>query len=405
MAGKSGKIRSVAGRWVLDSRGNPTLEVEVSDGRFSGRFSVPSGASTGRHEALELRDGGKRFHGKGVNKAIRNLKEIERKIKGMDPSDQEEIDLLMIDLDGTGNKSRLGANAILGVSMAVSRLAAIQKGMPFWKYLSELSGRKPSMPRPMFNVINGGVHAGSGLDIQEFMFLLPFRDIRKALRAASEIYQTLKGVIRRRYGKSQTGVGDEGGFAPKLRRTEQAIDLILDAAEESGYRVKICLDAAASEFFNGVDYQIDGKRLSAGELVDYYRELAGRYPIFSIEDPFQEEDFESFAELRRHVKVVGDDLVVTNPIRVQKAIEFRSIDFVLMKLNQIGTLTEYLEVLSLSEANRIRQIASHRSGETEDPYLADLSVGLGIPFIKSGAPARGERTSKYNQLLRIRESL
>jgi enolase len=411
------KISKVAAREILDSRGNPTIEVDVlTKGGGFGRACVPSGVSVGAFEALELRDGDEtRYRGNGVLKAAANVNEIiAPAIIGCDSRDQKLIDLKMIEIDGTDNKSRLGANAVLGVSLAVAKAAAGTAGMPLFAYLG---GEKACvMPVPLMNVINGGRHAGNELKLQEFMILPIGADsFREALRMGVEIYHSLKDILKKEYGPSATNVGDEGGFAPPIKFTRQALDILLKAIDAAGFTqgrdVILANDAAASEFYDEKKkkYDIDGKQLSANELIDFYVDLVNDYPIRSIEDPFQEEDFENTAELTkkigRKVQIVGDDIFATNMKRLKRGIEMGAANALLLKVNQIGTLTEALEAASLSLKSGYKVIVSHRSGETEDQTIADIAVGINSGQIKAGAPARGERTAKYNQLLRIEEYL
>ncbi len=406
------QIKSILARQILDSRGNPTVEVEMSDGQNTVLAKVPSGASTGVHEALELRDGDKsRYHGKGVLKAIENVNNIlAPEIIGMDPTEQSEIDQKMLDLDGTENKSKLGANAILGISLAACRLAAVQKGVPIFQHINDLFGGGKSLPRPMMNIINGGSHADSGLAIQEFMILPQFDDFADNLRAGSEIFHTLKKILSAR-GES-IGVGDEGGFAPHLPKVADAFDVILEAIEKTGYNtdnVKLAIDAAASEFFEDGKYLIDGKQLSASELTDFYGKLLAKYPLISIEDSHAEDDFEGFAQMNEkfgdQVQLVGDDLLVTNKKRLQTGIDQALCNSILIKVNQIGSLTETFETMKLAKTNNFTTVISHRSGETEDSFIADLAVGTDAGQIKTGSLCRSERVCKYNQLLRISEKL
>ncbi|MCK4318963.1 phosphopyruvate hydratase [Candidatus Micrarchaeota archaeon] len=399
------KITEIKGREIIDSRGNPTVEVEVSTEKGRGKAAAPSGASRGVHEAWELRDGGKRFHGKGVLNAVRNVNElIAKELMGRDVQKQEELDKLMIELDETENKKKLGGNAMIAVSMAVLKCAANEKGE--WLY-EHLGGRL--MPRPMLNIINGGQHAGSGLEIQEFMIVPEEKEFREGLRYSAEIYQTLKENLVKKYGRIAKGVGDEGGFAPPMKETREALDEIVKAVEENGYggKVKLSLDCAASSFYEEGKYRIDGKKMEKEELLDYYLGLIKEYPIISIEDPFYEENFEDYAELTKksRIQIVGDDLVVTNPKRISMAIEKGSMNALLLKVNQIGTVTEAMEAATMVNERGMGIIVSHRSGETEDDFIADFSVGINAGQIKTGAPARGERTAKYNQLLRIEERI
>lgn len=400
------KIQNIKARMILDSRGNPTVEVDVRTTSGFGRAAAPSGASKGAHEAIELRDDRKEWHGKGVKKAVENVNRIiAPALKGMDAGAQEEIDKKMIELDGTKNKSGLGGNAIVATSMAVLKAAADSKNMQVYEYL----GGK-LLPIPMLNVINGGEHAGNDLAIQEFMlFPTNIHPFREAMRSACEIYQQLKTDLIKKYGKSAKNVGDEGGFAPDIKKVEEAFEILVRAIEETGYSKKVFLaiDAAATSFYKGGKYKIDGKRVSAKDLLEIYREFVKTYPIKSIEDPFYEEDFESFAELNREigkkVQIVGDDLVVTNPKRIKIAIEKNAMNALLLKVNQIGTVTEAIEAAEMVKKKGMNVVVSHRSGETEDSFISHLVVGKEYKMIKSGAPARGERTAKYNELLRIEE--
>ena len=403
-------ITKIIAREILDSRGNPTVEVDVYTSSGFGRAIVPSGASTGEHEALELRDKDERFMGKGVLKALDNINsKIAPKLLNKDVTKQKEIDQLMLDLDGTENKSNFGANAMLGVSLAVCNAAANSLNLPIYKYLNE---KAKTLPVPMLNVINGGKHAGGYLKIQEFM-LIPhgFSCYSDAIRAGCEVYQVLKKNLKK-FGPSAVNLGDEGGFGSPVDTAPEALDMLVEAIEDAGYKpgeqISIGLDSAASEFFEDSLYEVDGKKLTGSELVDYYVDLVGKYPIISIEDPFDENDFESFAELHARVpqiSVVADDLTVTNPKRIKMAIDKKAANYLLLKVNQIGTLTESIEAANLARDNGWGINISHRSGETEDTFIADLAVAIGAERIKTGAPARGERTAKYNQLLRIEEQL
>jgi enolase len=405
------KILSVKAREILDSRGNPTVECELKTNKGVVVASVPSGASTGVHAALELRDGGKRYGGFGVLKAVRNVDKIAKKIKGMDPSKQREIDDLMIKLDGTQNKSNLGANAILSVSVACCKAAAQAKGLEVYEYISEMYGTKPSMPVPYFNVINGGKHAGSKLAIQEFMIApIGAKTFSEALRIGSETYHALKKIIEHKYGRTAVNVGDEGGFAPPITKTQEAFDVIKDALIKARYssKVELAIDAAATSFYKNGRYYIDLKEKSPHQLIEYYEKLVQKNPkLVSIEDPFMEEAFEDFAELNKALKIqiVGDDLTVTNTARLQKAIDKRSCNCLILKINQIGTLTEALNAATLCRAVGWKIMVSHRSGDTTDDFIADLAVGIGASQIKSGAPCRSERLAKYNRLVRIEELL
>ena len=410
------RITDVKARQVLDSRGNPTVEVDVwtQDGS-KGRGTVPSGASTGIHEALELRDGDmKRFHGKGVLKAVSNVNNrIRSRVIGKDARAQREIDELMIALDGTPNKKRLGANAILGVSMAVTRVAASSQGKPAYKYLRDLPSYK--LPVPMMNVINGGKHAGNKLAVQEFQIEpIGASSCSEAIRIGDEVYHSLGSVLKAKYGPSAINVGDEGGYAPPLEMTGDALEAILRAISDAGYdesTVHIGIDAASSSFYNDKDstYQIDGKKFSSGELENYYEELVRTYPIRTLEDPFDEDDFDDFAQITRklgnRIKIIGDDLYVTNPERIKIGIRKKATNAILIKLNQIGTVTETLDAIKMSKEAGLDVVVSHRSGETEDTFISHLATSQESLFIKTGAPARGERTAKYNELLRIEEEL
>ena len=405
-------ITKLKAREILDSRGNPTLEVELHTKNHIVTASVPSGASTGTHEALELRDGGKRYGGKGVLKAIRNIENIlAPELKNKEATKQRQIDQLMLKLDGTENKSHLGANAILAVSLAVAKAAAQEKNLPLYFYLSQLAkvNKKMILPKPFFNIINGGKHADNQLSFQEFMIVPQYHTFQKNLQAASEIYHLLKADLRKKYGKGTTNVGDEGGFAPeKLNRAEAALNILQQAIADAGHKnkIKLAIDCAASEFYSHGEYNVDGKKLTSPKLLGYYLELIKKYPLISIEDPFQQEDFTSFSILRQRskIQIVGDDLTVTNPQRIKLAIKEKSCNCLLLKVNQIGTLTEALDAVKLAYQNDWKVMVSHRSGETEDTFIADLAVGIGCGQIKSGAPCRGERTAKYNRLLRIEQA-
>ena len=408
------RIRHVWALEILDSRGNPTAEAWVeTEALRKACFKVPSGASKGKFEALELRDGDKRFGGKGVRKAVKNINEfIADKIVGLDSRDQRLIDTTLIELDGTENKSRLGANAILAVSMAVAKAAAATADLPLYKYLGGVGSHL--MPTPMMNIINGGLHAGNKLSFQEFMIIpTGFNSYSDALRAGVEVYQTLKRLLREKYGSQAVNVGDEGGFAPPMGRTEEALEALVKAVEESGYepdrQVVLGLDCAASTFYKNGRYHVDGKAYTAGELLDLYLNLVEKYPIKSIEDPFQEDDFYHHStiteKLHGRVQIVGDDLFTTNKYRLEQGISLGACNALLFKLNQVGTLTEALEAASTAFRAGYRVIVSHRSGETEDTTIADISVALNTGLIKTGAPARAERTSKYNRLLEIEMEL
>ena len=409
------KIKKIHAREILDSRGNPTVEVDVVlDNGFIGRAAVPSGASTGTREAVELRDGDKkRYLGKGVLKAVENVnKIIAPEVIGKDPSKQKEIDYLMIKLDGTDNKAKLGANAILGVSLAVAKAAAQDKGVSIYQYLGGKDAKR--LPIPFLNILNGGKHADNNVDIQEFM-IAPFGapSFKEALRYAAEVYHTLKGILKSK-GLS-TSVGDEGGFAPNLSRNEEAIEVIIVAIEKAGYKpgkdIAIVLDPAASEFYSEGKYLLkaDNKNLSSQELVDYYAGLVSKYPIISIEDGLAENDWDGWKilteSLGNRIQLTGDDIFVTNPKILTEGIKQGIGNSVLIKLNQIGTLTETLETVSLAKKSNYTCVFSHRSGETENSFLADITVATNAGQLKTGAPARSERLAKYNQLLRIEEEL
>lgn len=407
-----GEIVDLIAREILDSRGNPTIEVDAYlDSGIMGRAAVPSGASTGKREALELRDGGKRFHGKGVQKAIRNIfEEIAPRIRGINSEEQTFIDNLLIELDGTENKKKLGANAILGVSMAVCRATAIEAGIPLYRHIGGCNAKV--LPVPMMNILNGGAHADNNLDIQEFMIMpAGLHDFSSALRAGSEIFHTLKKILK---GKGlNTSVGDEGGFAPNLSSNEEAISLIIQAIKDSGYTpgkdVYIALDVAASEFFEKGLYSFEGKKVSYKELIKYYEKIVSKYPVLSIEDGLAENDWEGWeamtSSLGRKVQIVGDDIFVTNTKIFQKGIEKNIANSILIKLNQIGTLTETLDAIEMAKTAGYTAVISHRSGETEDTTIADLSVACNTGFIKTGSLARSERVAKYNRLLAIEEEL
>jgi enolase len=404
------RIAAVQGRQVLDSRGNPTVEVDVRlDSGELGRAIVPSGASTGVHEAVELRDGAPEWGGKGVAHAVGNVNgEIAANVAGLDARDQEALDRTLIDLDGTPNKGRLGANAILGVSLAVAQAAAAAQDQPLWLYLGGATAR--TLPVPMMNVINGGAHASNSIDLQEFMVVpVGAGSFAEGLRIGAEVYHALKNVLTER-GLS-TLVGDEGGFAPDLDSSEAAIDLILEASDRAGHRdrVAIALDPATSEVFAKGVYRFEGREKSSAELPEFWAEIVERYPIVSIEDGAAEDDWDSWEAqtklLGGRVQLVGDDVFVTNPVRLQQGIDRKVANSILVKVNQIGTLTETIAAVRLAQSNGYTAVMSHRSGETEDSTVADLAVALGTGQIKTGAPARSDRVAKYNQLLRIEEQL
>ncbi len=406
------KIKNIIGREILDSRGNPTVEVDVYlENGIMGRAAVPSGASTGEREALELRDGDKsRFQGKGVLKAVHNVNTILREnLIGMEVEDQKALDQKMIELDGTKTKSNLGANAILGVSMASLKAAAKNAGKPLYAYV----GEGTRMPVPMMNIINGGAHADNSLDFQEYM-IIPQRDtIHERVRVGAEVFHTLKNVLKEK--GYATSVGDEGGFAPNLKNNKEGFELITEAVEKAGYvpgkDVCYAIDVAASEFYRDGKYHLDGEGevLTTDELIDYYKDLIATYPIISIEDPVDENDWKGFTkvtqELGDKIQLVGDDLFVTNKEYLQKGIDNHAGNAILLKVNQIGTITETLETIELAKKNNYKTIISHRSGETEDTTIADLAVGLDLGQIKTGSMSRTDRICKYNQLMRIEEEL
>ncbi|GAA4752404.1 phosphopyruvate hydratase [Gordonia alkaliphila] len=405
-------IEQVGAREILDSRGNPTVEVEVllDDGTFS-RAAVPSGASTGEHEAVELRDGGDRYLGKGVTKAVQAvLDDLAPEVVGYDADDQRTIDQILIETDGTPDKSRVGANATLGVSLAVARAAAESAGLPIYRYVGGANAHL--LPVPMMNIINGGEHADNGIDFQEFMIApIGAPTFAESLRWGAEVYHSLKSVLHKQ-GMS-TALGDEGGFAPNLPNTESAIAAIAEAVEKAGYKfgsdIAIALDSASTEFFSSGKYRLEGKDLSADQMIDFYTKLVGEFPIVSIEDGLAEDDWAGWASLTEalgdKVQLVGDDLFVTNPERLAEGIEKGVANALLVKVNQIGTLTETLDAVTMAHNSAYATMMSHRSGETEDTTIADLAVACGSGQIKTGAPARSERVAKYNQLLRIEEGL
>lgn len=405
-------IKSIKAREILDSRGNPTVEVDVelADGSM-GRAAVPSGASTGAFEAVELRDGGERYLGKGVLSAISNIqKEIAPKLVGGDPFAQRAIDKLMIDLDGTANKSKLGANAILGVSLAVARAASNSKKLPLYRFIGGESAEL--LPVPMMNILNGGAHADTNVDIQEFMIApIGAKNFKEALRWGAEVYHALKSVLKKR--GLATSIGDEGGFAPNLESNRAALDLIVEAITKAGYKlgsdIALAMDVAATEFYKDGSYEFEGSKLSAQEMISYYKGLVDSYPLVSIEDPLAEDDWDGWQSitevLGERVQLVGDDLFVTNPERLSRGISTKTANALLVKVNQIGSLTETLDAVDMAHKAGYRSMMSHRSGETEDTTIADLAVATSAGQIKTGAPARSERVAKYNQLLRIEEEL
>ncbi|MBN1502419.1 phosphopyruvate hydratase [Candidatus Woesearchaeota archaeon] len=418
------KIKSINAREILDSRANPTVEVDIFIHEGMSRAAVPSGASTGTHEAVELRDNDKRYLGKGVRKAVENInKIIAPALNGIDCANQKDIDNRLNELDSTQNKARLGANAILAVSIGVCRAGALSKQLPLYKYVAELAGNKDLvMPVPAMNVINGGRHAGNKLDFQEFMILpVGARSFSEGLRMGAEVYHHLKDIIKKKHGLDAVNVGDEGGFAPPVKDNEEPLQLLIQAIDKAGYqgKIKIGLDCAASEFFYKQKYYLGEKEkvmfnrkpikkgIDGKELGRLYSKLINKYPIVTIEDPFAEDDWESWSEFTSKAKcqVVGDDLLVTNVNRMKKALELKACNALLLKINQIGTISEAIDAARLAVENKWGVMVSHRSGETEDTFIADLVVGLGVGQIKAGAPCRSERTCKYNQLLRIEEEL
>ena len=405
-------IEALGAREILDSRGNPTVEVEVllEDGTAA-RAAVPSGASTGAFEAVELRDGGKRYLGKGVEKAIQNVNEvIAPEVVGLDAQDQRLVDQTMIELDGTKNKAKLGANSILGVSLAVAKASAEHADLSLFKYVG--GNNAHVLPVPMMNILNGGAHADTNVDIQEFMVAPIGADtFKESLRWGAEIYHSLKSVLKKR--GLATSIGDEGGFAPNLDSNRAALDLILEAVEGAGFKpgkeIALAMDVAATEFYENGKYSFEGKQLTASEMIAYYASLVSSYPLVSIEDPLNEDDWDGWAaitqELGTKVQLVGDDLFVTNPERLAKGIAANTANALLVKVNQIGSLTETLDAVEMAHRAGYRSMMSHRSGETEDVTIADLAVATNCGQIKTGAPARSERVAKYNQLLRIEDEL
>ncbi len=405
------KIKDVIGREILDSRGNPTVEVDVIlENGILGRAAVPSGASTGEREALELRDGGDRFNGKGVLKAVENVNgPLRNLVIGMDAANQKELDYAMINLDGTDTKSKFGANAILGISMAAMKASALNEGKPLYRYV----GDGIVMPKPMMNIINGGAHADNKLDFQEFM-IIPQRDtIHDRVRVGAEVFHSLKKVLNEK--GLATGVGDEGGFAPDLQSNTEGFELIMEAIRKAGYEpgkdVCLAIDVAASEFYKDGKYNLvgEGRSLTTDELIDFYDELVNKYPIISIEDPVDENDWDGFTKVTERlgdkIQLVGDDLFVTNKKCLQMGIDHHAGNAILLKVNQIGTITETLETIELAREHGYATIISHRSGETEDTTIADLAVGLNLGQIKTGSMSRTDRICKYNQLMRIEEEL
>jgi enolase len=416
-------IQKIHARQIFDSRGNPTVEVDLTTPKGLFRAAVPSGASTGIYEALELRDGDKTHYlGKGVSKAVSNVNNIiAPKLIGKNVTHQTEIDNFMIELDGTDTKSKLGANAILGVSLAVCKAGAAEKGIPLYRHIADLAGNKEILlPVPAFNVINGGSHAGNKLAMQEFMILpVGASSFTEAMRMGTEVYHNLKNIIKEKYGQDATNVGDEGGFAPNILSNSEGLELLQKAIEKAGYtgKVKIGMDAAASEFFKDGKYDLDfktknnnGSQVKSGEeLGNLYKEFASKFPIVSIEDPYDQDDWTHYGHLTKdigtNIQIVGDDILVTNPKRIKKAIEQKTCNALLLKVNQIGSVTESIQAWKMAKEAGWGVMVSHRSGETEDNFIADLVVGLGTGQIKTGAPCRSERLAKYNQMLRIEEEL
>ncbi len=404
-------IRRIKAREILDSRGNPTVEVDAYTGDGFGRASVPSGASTGTYEAVGIRDGGDRYGGKGVLKACQVINyTLSPTVIGMDSRDISAIDQRMIALDGSENKSRFGANAILGVSLATLKAAASTAGMPLY---SHLNADARILPVPLMNIINGGKHAGNELAIQEFM-VVPVGAVSfsEALRMGSEVYSSLRKILKEQYGPTAINIGDEGGFAPPLSKSRDALAALMKAIKLAGYSentVKLAVDAAASSFYSDGKYSIDGKELTPDALLGYLVEIKDEYPVISIEDPFQEDDYKSFSAITKQmgkaVQIIGDDIFVTNKKRFMKGVEMGACNSLLLKVNQIGTVSEAMDVAHLAMSKGYSVVVSHRSGETNDDYIADIAVALGCGQIKTGAPARGERVAKYNQLLRIEENL
>ncbi|MBI2558444.1 phosphopyruvate hydratase [Candidatus Woesearchaeota archaeon] len=411
------KIRKITAREVLDSRGNPTLEVGLKTGSCCAKSIVPSGASTGIHEALELRDNDKkRYSGKGVLNAVSDVNNIiAKKLIGHDCRNQRGIDNMLVELDGTENKSKLGANAILGVSMAVCKAGAMCSGKKIYEHIKKLSNKNQIiLPIPQMNVLNSGRHAGIENDVQEHMVVpVGFRSFSDALRAGVETYHILKNILKKKYGARAVLLGDEGGFAPPIENVEERLNLLLDAVDEAGYngKIKLALDCAASEFYDDKNgkYTILNKDYNKGQLVDFYNQLIKKYPLVSIEDGMSQDDWEGWSLLNRQIgnkiQLVGDDLLVTNLGRIKMALKEKACNALLLKVNQIGTVTETIDAATISFKNKWNVVVSHRSGETEDTFIADLCVGIGANQSKFGAPARSERTAKYNRLLRIEENL
>lgn len=405
------RIRSILGREILDSRGHPTIEVEMVTDSGKVLASVPSGASKGRLEAVEIRDKGKRFLGKGVLGSVGKInKFIARRLKGEDPIDQKRIDKILNELDGTPNKSYLGGNTICAISIASCKAGAQARKIPLYRHIADLANEKVGkLPIPLFNIINGGVHAGGKLDFQEFMISFKNPFFKENLRFGAEVYQRLKGLLEKEYGKTSTNVGDEGGFVPPFSRPEDAIEIILKASQSLDYLKKcvLFLDVAASQFFSKGKYKTNFGTFDREKMVRYYLGLIKKYPIEGIEDPFSENDFQSWKLLmgKADIKIIGDDLLTTNPQRLLMAKKLGLCNSAIIKINQIGTVSEAIEAVKIAKSAHWSIVVSHRSGETNDDFIADFAVGVGADYIKAGAPARGERVAKYNRLLRIEEEL
>jgi enolase len=405
------QIKSIKAREILDSRGNPTVEVEMKTDQGLFLSSVPSGVSTGSYEAVEIRDGGERYRGKGVLRAVKSVNEVVApKVEGLDATEQKNIDKILIELDGTKDKSNLGANAICGVSLAACRAGAGAKNLDLFKYIGEIFSNSEGykLPKPLFNVINGGAHAGNDLDVQEFMISPEAESFSESLRKGVEIYHRLKELLSYRYGKIATNLGDEGGFAPPIALSELALDIIVSAASDMNYEksTSIFLDVAASQFFEGNKYRMKTGVFTGEGLLRYYEGLIAKYPIKGLEDPFQEDDWEGFAKITSQFQdklIIGDDLLVTNKERMKKAKKMNAVNSVIIKINQVGTVTEAIEAAQLVKEYGWKAVVSHRSGETNDDFIADFAVGINADFIKTGAPSRGERLAKYNRLLKIGE--
>lgn len=412
---RDGLIKKIKAREILDSRGNPTVEVDLVTDQGLFRASVPSGVSKGKYEAVELRDGGVRYQGRGVMNAVRNVNEIlSPELIGKDPAKQKQIDDLMISLDGTGNKSNLGANAILAVSIVVCRAGAATKNFSLWRYIAHLSGQdlvSLILPSPCLLLIEGGLHAGNNLDVQEFMIVPETDSFKEKLRTGTEIYHVLGSILEKEYGKGAINVGLEGGFAPPLKSTREALDLIIQAAKETGYleKIKIALDIAATHFYQDGVYRFEGSVFTKESFLNFYSDIIENYPILGIEDPFSEDDWESFKAITekfgQKVSIIGDDLLVTNIGKVKKGIEERACNALILKPNQIGTVSEAIDVGNFAKQNNWEIFVKHRGGETTDTFISDLAVGLGVKYIMAGAPSRGERVAKYNQLMRIEGEL